>query len=192
MIITYGNMKSLIQIFGVAAIVIASQSCYACQCQQKPNTFLHHLRKFDFVGYIEVIGYDTIKDHDFDAWFTNFKIIEQFQGKLVGPKIAVLDGGDVNCTHSLHYPIGTRFIVKAHYISRKEYECDYEDFPLTKNNTVNIDQILVLSICSETIIKVKDGRAIGYISRKRNNTNQPQNLDLKETMLFFDKRFRSK
>jgi len=185
----FKESKKIIQLVAITSLLLTSITSYACQCPQGGiYKFVKKLKKADFVAYVEVIGYDDIKDHEFDAKFTILKVTQLFQGSIQDSTVIVLDGGDVDCTHSLHYPIGTKFIIKAMIKSRKEYEFNLNDTPLSISNSDVKDPVLVLSICSETIIQVVDNQAIGFITEDRNKTKNPQSLEVRDALHLLEKR----
>lgn len=62
----------------IAGLLILPSFIFACQCTKTTNIFISRIHKAPFVGYVEIVGFDNIKDHDFDRTFTLVKVIEQF------------------------------------------------------------------------------------------------------------------
>ena len=162
------KIKPLDLIIWLVLPFVFPANSFACQCSKASYKFTSRLHKAPFVGYVEIVGYDTIQDHDFDRTFTIVKVLEQFQGKLVGIIIPILDGSENSeCQRSLNYfQMGKRFIIKASFENRKNHEFDWEDTPLSNVKTFG-DQVLTLSICSENVIEVDEGKAIGNITKPR-------------------------
>lgn len=158
------------------ALLIFPMELLACQCTKTSNKFITRLHKASFIGYVEILGFDTIKDHDFDRTFTIVKLIEQFQGEPIGETIAILDGSEnIECQRSFSYfQIGQRFIIKAHFQNRKDHEFNLEDTPLPNIKTYG-QQVLALSSCSENVIEIAGELASGKITKSK---KQILNLDL--------------
>ena len=152
--------------FLLIAFLILPLELLACQCTKTSNKFTARLNKASFVGYVEVVGFDTVRDHDFDRTFTIVRVLEQFQGKTIEQTIPILDGSEnIECQRSFgHYQIGQKFIIKAHFENRKDHEFDIKDTPLPNIKSYGA-QVLALSICSENVIEVKGESAIGKISK---------------------------
>jgi len=163
------NLKYII--IGLSVFLAFPSIILACQCSKTSNKFTSRIHKAQFVGYVEIVGFDTIKDHDFDRTFTLVKVIEQFQGVPVGNVIPILDGSEnIECQRSFDYfKLGQRFILKAHYENRIDHEFDFEDTPLPNLKT-NGPQVLALSIFSENVIVVMEEMAIGKITKQSEQT----------------------
>lgn len=171
----------------LVAFLVLPIEIIACQCYKTSNKFTSRLHKASFVGFIEIIGYDTIKDHDFDRSFTIVKVIEQFQGKPIGNTVLILDGSEnIECQRSFGYfPIGQKFIIKAHFENRKDHEFDFEDTPLPNINSYG-PQVLAMSICSENVIAITGEIANGKITKPINqifNVDQVLSMIRKRTKL---------
>ncbi len=139
----------------------------ACQCQKSTNKFTSHLSSYGFVGLVEIIAFDTINDHDFDHTFTIVKVIKQYNDSKTTEIISVVNGDGGSCYSSLPgNTLGSRFIIKASFDSRSEYEADMSDFVGGTQNDGLKERVLVLSLCDEHALIIQGDSIKGNITKR--------------------------
>src|SRR4030095_8113174 len=139
------NVKKLFLSCQLFIVLCLPYYVYSCECASITTKFIDGLNRYDFVGLVEVIGRDTIKNADYDNSFTIVKVLKQYLGKQVELIIPIVEGTGFECFVSLpNVNVGSRFIIKASFDIRVEYEAN---FPTKDNSQMTGDSstVLVLS-----------------------------------------------
>lgn len=118
------------------------------------------------MGLVNIIALDTIKDHDFDHTFTVVKVIKQYNASQTIDTMLVVDEDGGSCYSSLPSRTpGSRFIIKASFDSRSEFEADMSDFVGRNQKEVPKERVLVLSLCDEHVLIIQGDSIKGNITR---------------------------
>lgn len=156
----------------------------ACSCRNVTKRFIDHLSSYKFVGLVEVIGIDTIKDHDYDMAFTIVRVLKEYHDNKTLDTLYIPEGDGGSCNVSIkNRGVGNRFILKGYLYNKSDWEADLEDFQQDIKVTQNPQKALVLSLCDENTICIKDSTVIGNITRNneikraRKYVGQPQEMD---------------
>jgi len=161
-------MKSNIPII-VFILWIIPYSLFSCQCQKKNVThrFVDDLKKYAFVGLVEVVKVDTVVQKSFNYGYTKVKILELFQGKYDKDEIDIVNAKGFECFVRLRsQKLGQKAIIKGFLNKRSQYEykVDKNGIPVVDSVALKAD-VLVLDLCDENQLYVEKDTVIGNLTK---------------------------
>jgi hypothetical protein len=164
--------------------VIFYSNGFACQCSGGTYKFVDGLNQYSFIGMVEVVGFDNLKDHDYDWSFTIVKVLQEYHGNKSNDTLYIPSGDGGSCHVSIKdRGLGNRFILKGDLQNRLEWEINWKDFENPPNIIQNDMSVLVLSLCDENTLCIKDEKVVGNIThnnelkRKGKFAGLPQEME---------------
>ncbi len=92
--------------FAILLVAFCLQKGYACQCIKVSWRFTDKLKNYQFIGMVEVFGFDTIGY----STYIKAKVIQQYRGEYLGAEILILHKTVIDCNGSIPYKsVGEKF-----------------------------------------------------------------------------------